>query len=388
MTHDPAPETVAPAEDPRRDRAGGVFVRLWRALRRIVRENRTEAVMVAVALVVLAVATIPSPYAIERPGPVVDVLGTVPVEGEDVPVLTVEDQPDTAADGQLNLLTVSIAGSPQRPLSWIALVPALFDPSQEIAQVSQFYPEGITVEQREEVTSLQMDASQVVSATAAFRAMGLHVGVSLSVGDVDTAGPAAGVLQPGDELVSVNGKKLTSFEQLIETVSASTDPLTFELVRDGQTRTEQVAPRVPTDGEEPRLGIAVSTSYELPRTVDISVPQIGGPSAGLIFGLAIMDRMGEGPDLGGLTVSGTGTLNEDGAVGPIGGLTQKAWAASRADTDLFLMPIANCPDVQSFPKDLKVAPVATLEDAVAAINAASAGETVPGLEACTSANVG
>ena len=356
--------------------------RLWRSLRRVIRENRTEAVMVVVALLVLAVATIPSPYAIERPGPVVDVLGTVPVEGEDVPVLTVEDQVGGEDEGRLNLLTVSIAGSPQRPLSWISLVPALFDPSQDIAPMTQFYPEGITVEQREEVTSMQMDASQVVSATAAFRAVGLEVGVSLSIGDVDKAGPAAGVLEPGDELVSINGEELKSFEQLIETVSTGTDPLTIEIVRDGKPRTEMVTPREPTDGAAPRLGIVVSTSYELPREVDISVPHIGGPSAGLIFGLAIMDRMGEGPSLDGLTVSGTGTLNEDGAVGPIGGLTQKAWAASRADTDLFLMPVANCPDVRDFPKGLNVAPVATLDEAVAAINAASAGDAVAGLDRC------
>lgn len=356
--------------------------RLWRTLGRIVREYRSEAVIIAVALAVLAVATIPSPYAIERPGPVVDVLGTVPVEGEEVPVLTVEQQVDAAADGTLNLLTVSIVGSPQRPLSWISLVPALFDPSQTIAPVSQFYPEGITVEQREEVTSLQMDASQVVSATAAFRAMGLDVGVTLSIGDVDEAGPAAGLLKAGDELVSINGTEIASFDQLIDTVSTGTDPLTFQLVRDGESRTVEVAPQVPSTGDEPRLGIVVSTAYELPYEVDISVPQIGGPSAGLIFGLAIMDRLGEGPELGGLTVSGTGTLGADGAVGAIGGLTQKAWAASRVDTDLFLMPVANCPDVEGFPKNLKAAPVATLEEAVDAINAASAGKEVAGLERC------
>lgn len=339
--------------------------------------------MGAAALVVLAAATIPSPYSIERPGPVVDVLGTVPIEGEDVPVLIVEDQVNSEAEGTLNLLTVSIAGSPQRPLSWIALIPALFDRSQAIAPVAQFYPEGVTVEQREKVTSMQMDASQVVSATAAFRAMGLEVGVRLSVSDVDDTGPATGVLQPGDELVSVNGIVLEGFGQLIETVSAGEQPLTFEIVRDGAARSVRVTPNPPSEGAAPRLGIVVVTEFELPRTVDISVPQIGGPSAGLVFGLAVMERMGEGPVLDGLIVSGTGTLSAEGEVGPIGGLTQKAWAASRAGSDLFLMPTENCADVAGFPSGLVVAPVATLEEAVAAIDAASAGESVAGLERCT-----
>ena len=340
--------------------------------------------MAGVAIVVLLAATVPSPYAVERPGPVVDVLGTVPVEGEDVAVLTVEDQVATEARGQLNLLTVTIAGSPQNPLSWIALIPALFDRSQTIAPIAQFYPKGITVEQREQVTSMQMDASQVQAATAAFREIGLDVDITLGIGEVDNNGPAFGALKANDEFVSVDGTPIDSFQTLIEKVSAATGDLKLVVLRDGQKRTVTVAPKPPSPGAEPRLGVVVTTSYELPRTVDISVPQIGGPSAGLMFGLAIMERMGKGVDLDGLTVSGTGTLSDTGAVGPIGGLTQKAWAAKRAGSDLFLMPLDNCIDVKDFPADLAVAPVATLQEASAAIANAAAGHPAAGIERCVS----
>lgn len=356
--------------------------RAARFLQLLITENRTEAVLVAVALLVLAVATIPSPYAVERPGPAADMLGTVPVDGEDVPVLTVEGQPHSESAGQLNLLTVSIAGSPDRPLSWIALIPALFDRSQEIAPVTDFYPEGITVEQREEVTSLQMDNSQVLAATAAFQTMGLEVGMTLGVGDVDPDGPAAGLLEAGDELLAVDSVLLEDFEQLTAAVAKAHGGLSITVLRDGETLTVDVTPRATNDSDGPKLGIVVSQAHDLPHDVVISVPQIGGPSAGLIFGLAIMERMGEGPNVAGLTISGTGTLSAEGDVGAIGGITQKAWAASRADSDLFLMPLENCSDVKGFPSGLNAVPVATLEEAVDAINAVSAGEPVAGLERC------
>nr|WP_209706631.1 S16 family serine protease [Leucobacter exalbidus] len=340
-----------------------------------------------IALVVFASAVIPSPFAIERPGPVVDVLGDIELEGEAVPVLKVEGERETASshqanEGALNLLTVSIAGSPQQPLGWLALIPALFDPSQKIARVAEYYPEGVTVEQREEYNSLQMDASQVQAAAAAFTQLGLEVGTTLSIGGVDEAGPAAGKLKTGDVLNKVNGEPLQNFEQLLETVSAADGPIEFEIAREGEIRIESVQPKAPGPGEDPRLGVVISTTFELPQQVDISVPNIGGPSAGLIFGLAILDRLGETSTLNGLTVSGTGTLNARGEVGAIGGLTQKAWAASQAESDLFLMPMANCGDVEGFPSDLTVAPVATLAEAEAALESAAAGHAVAGLERC------
>ncbi|MHA3685310.1 YlbL family protein [Leucobacter sp. HY1908] len=369
----------------------GKLVRLWRRTRALVRANRTETVMGLVAIAVLLAATVPSPYAIERPGPVVDVLGTVQVEGEDVPVLTVEGQKKEAQDaeaaGALNLLTVQITGSPQKPLNWAALIPALFDPSQSIAPVTNFYPEGITVEQREKVTSMQMDNSQVQAAAAAFAELGLPVKVALSVDGVDEHGAAAGLLEAGDELVSVGGAPLESFDDLNAAVSASDGEIEIGIRREGKDRSVRVTPQPQNPGGDPRLGVVIASSFELPREVDISVPQIGGPSAGLIFGLAIMDRLGDSPELGGLAVSGTGTLTAKGEVGPIGGLTQKAWAAKRAGSDLFLMPVANCADVEGFPKELRVAPVATLAEAAAAIDTAASGGQVAGLERCSAGGV-
>ena len=366
--------------------------RFWQRVRELVRLNRTETVLALVAIAVLLVTVVPSPYAVERPGPVVNVLGTVPVDGNDVPVLTVEGQKtqserDDESAGALNLLTVQITGSPQNPLKWIALIPALFDPSQSIAPVTDFYPDGVTVEQREKVTSMQMDNSQVQAAAAAFTELGLPVKVTLSVDGVDEHGAAAGVLERGDQIVSVDGTPVASFDDLIAAVSAAAGEIEIGIRREAESSTVRVTPKPQSPGADPRLGVVIASSFELPREVDISVPQIGGPSAGLVFGLAIMDRLGDSPELRDLAVSGTGTLSATGQVGPIGGLTQKAWAAERAGSDLFLMPMANCADVADFPKQLRVAPVATLAEAAAAIDTVSAGGTVAGIERCRAGGV-
>ena len=117
--------------------------------------------------------------------------------------------------------------------------------------------------------------------------------------------------------------------------------------------------------------------------MEIQLEDIGGPSAGMAFSLAMYDRLTPGEMLDGMTVSGTGTMADTGEVGPIGGLEQKMWAAARAESDLFLMPLGNCADVpERIPDGLRVAPVATLTEAIDAIETAASGDTPAGLERC------
>ena len=348
----------------------------------VVRRNKPEAIVAGVSAVILLAGVLPSPYVVESPGPHVDVLGTIEVEGTEAPVLTVEGQVDDATDAELNLLTVYVSGNPENKRTWMSLVPALFDRSQSIHPLTDFYPEGITVEQRDEASTQQMASSQVQAEAAAFRAAGFEVNTTLTVAEVSENGPSEGLLEVDDVIVSVEGKPVKEFSQLTKAVSASSGAITVGVLRDGKTTDVSVTPRAPKSGADPLMGVVISTSFDIPRKVDISVPDIGGPSAGMIFGLAIMERLGKGPDLGDLTISGTGTLDPDGNVGAIGGLKQKAWAAKRANSDIFIMPMSNCVDVEDFPKDLNVAPVATLEEAVDVLNAVSAGKPYAGIERC------
>lgn len=352
-------------------------------------ERRRLRIMLAIGLAACAVllaALIPSPFAIERPGPVVNVLGEVQLDdGETGPVITIDDAELFKTGGELNLLTVSILGDPEHPKSWLSLLPALLDPAQRIAPVSEFYPEGLTVEQRTSQNAAYMDSSQMQAAAAAFRWLGELVPVELSVAAVMEGGPAVGVLQEGDVLRTANGEPVGDFTALRKHVIAAGagGTLVLGIERDGSEQQVTLVPQLPQGGEEPLIGATIASQYELPSEVDISLSRIGGPSAGLVFALAIVDKLTPGEMLGGQTVSATGTIDGAGNVGAIGGLTQKMWAADRAESDLFLMPMANCGDLpDKRPEGLRIAPVATLDEAIAAVETVADGKEPAGVERC------
>ncbi len=352
------------------------------------RERRKMRAMLGTAVaacLVLLAAIIPAPFVVERPGPVVDTLGDVEIEGETVPVISISDAETFPTSGELNLLTVSLVGSPDDPANWLSLLPALLDPSQRIAPTAEFFPEGSTQKDREEANAVLMDSSQMQSAAAAFRALGEPVEVDLRVAGVSEGGPAEGVLQEGDVLRSVDGREASDFTALRELIVSAGEgaPLRIGIERGGETLEVAVTPAIPEGGGEPLLGAMVSSEYELPAEVDISLSRIGGPSAGMVFALAIYDELTPGELLDGLAVSGTGTVTDAGAVGGIGGLTQKMWAASRAGSELFLMPLENCGDIpERIPPGLTIAPVATLEEAIAAVETAAEGREPAGVERC------
>lgn len=353
------------------------------------RERRKMRVLLGIAilatLTVLA-AVIPSPYAIERPGPVVNTLGEVTIEDETMPVINIADVKTYPTKGVLNLLTVTILGGPEHPASWLSLVPAIVDPSQRVAPRTEFFPEGETEKDREAMNTVLMDTSQMQAAAAAFRQLKQPVTVELHVAGVSEEGPAKGVLEEGDQLLAVNGTEITDFADLRKAIVAAgaDDPMKLSIKRDGKKQEVAVTPQIPKGGKDPMIGAVLSSSYILPAKVDISLSQIGGPSAGMVFALGIYDRLTPEPLLDGLTVSGTGTISDSGEVGPIGGLTQKMWAAARAKSDLFVMPVENCADLPSqIPSDMTVAPVETLTEAIEAIETVKAGGTPVGIERCS-----
>ncbi|GAB2570231.1 YlbL family protein [Leucobacter ruminantium] len=341
---------------------------------------------VAACLLLLA-AVIPAPFVIERPGPTVDVLGDVELEdGETQPVIEVRGAPASDGEGSLRLLTVSVAGSPQHPRSWLSLVPALIDPSQQVLPVDEVFPSGTTEEQRDAANTVLMDDSQAKAAAAAFRYLGEDVPERIEVAAVIDPGPSVGALLEGDVIVQAGGAPVAGYAELRERIVASGAGKPLELVveRDGAEVETAVTPVVPDGGSEPMLGTTVASEYELPRKVDFSLGDIGGPSAGLVFSLGVVELMTPGSLFDGVQASGTGTIASSGEVGPIGGLEQKMWAASRAGGGLFLMPIGNCADLpERIPDGLEVAPVATLEEAVAAVEAVAEGRSPSGVERCT-----
>ena len=343
--------------------------------------------MLATALVGLTVvALLPAPYVVERPGPVFDVLGDVRINGESVPMIQIPMEETFPTEGSLDMLTVNLQGNPDNLPSWFDIASAYFDPSRAVLPVDVVYPPGTSVETSNEQGRIDMENSQTEAIAAALTHLGYDVPSTLTVVETTPGGPSDSVLMADDQIVSVNGEvpaDVTALRALIAENGISS-PADVVIIRDGVEQTMRINPELST-GEDPApiIGILVGSEYEFPFTVTIQLENVGGPSAGMMFALGIIDKLTEGSLNGGESVAGTGTISSTGDVGPIGGIVQKMWGAKQSGADWFLAPDVNCSEVVgNIPDGLTVFAVETLDDALAALAAISAGEDSSDLPTC------
>jgi len=360
----PAPPPAAPRS--RHERAG------WLAL-------------LAGAVAAAALAASPAPYVIERPGPVFDTLGESEVQGAERPLVEIPDATTYPTSGALKLLTVNIEGGPGSLPSWGRVLSGWMSPSESVVPVEQVYPPGATDEQTAEQGRLEMSASQRSATAAALTELGYEFPARLVViGLVD--GPARDVLEEGDVIVEADGEPVRDRADLQRIVRAhgTGGPLPLAVDRDGAPLAVDITPvRSPQDGTTPIIGVEADAEYDFPLDVELSIERVGGPSAGMMFALAIVDRLTPGALTGGEDVAGTGTISDSGEVGPIGGIRQKMIAARQSGSALFLAPEANCDEVVGHvPDGLTVTPVADLDDALAALTAVADGGDPAALPAC------
>ncbi|BDI23436.1 PDZ domain-containing protein [Herbiconiux sp. L3-i23] len=339
--------------------------------------------LVSVSLViVLALAFAPSPYVIETPGPVYDTLGTV---GEDeTPLISIPDAETFPTSGSLDLLTVSVLGSPSRPANLFEVAVSWFDPSRSVQPLEAVYPAGTTTEQQREQSQIQMRNSQQEAIAAALTELGYDIPRTVSVAAFLQDSPAEGVLETGDVITSLDGDPVSGLTDLREKLEAhGTDgPAEIGVLRDGDPMTVEVTP-ADYNGVV-ALGVSVQVDYTFPFDVEIELPDVGGPSAGMMFALGIYDTLTEGQLTGGLSIAGTGTIDAEGTVGPIGGIRQKLYGAERAGASLFLAPEDNCDEVVGHvPSGMDVVAVGDLDDAIAAIELVAAGGDASTLPTCT-----
>ena len=335
-----------------------------------------------VALVV-GLGVTPSPYVIEQPGPVFDTLGT---SGEDVPLISIPDEPTYPTEGTLDMLTVSVVGNPQSLPTWIEVAAAWFDRTKAVVPVAQIFPPTSTVEERDEANQAEMTGSQQEAIAAALTELGYPIGQRVSVAQIPDDSPADGVLEPGDEILAVAGEPVADVPALRDAVQASgtQQPVTLTIERDGADQDVQITP-VEVDGAAV-IGIVAGAVFDFPFEVDIRLDDVGGPSAGMMFALGIIDKLTEGALNGGESVAGTGTIDVAGEVGAIGGIRQKMFGAVDAGAQYFLAPADNCNEVVGHvPDGLSVFSVATLDDALAALRGIDSGDTaaLPTCDAAT-----
>jgi Lon-like protease len=317
-------------------------------------------------------ALLPVPYVAQVPGPTYNTLGDI--DGTPIISLTGREPNDTS--GNLNLTTVGI---PQRPLTLVGAVQGWFDSEVTVVPREQVYPSDQSVEQTQAENRQAFLTSEQAARGAALAELGYPEEVVVQ--DLTTDSPSTGQLQAGDAITAVDGVA-TPDQDALTAALAAIPPGTsvpVDYTRLGVPGTGTVTTGAAAEGGGSALGVLVLQTPYAPFDVDIEVDDVGGPSAGLMLTLGIIDMVGDTDLTEGAVIAGTGTIAADGTVGPIGGIPLKMVAAREIDAELFLVPAANCAEALSNAQPgLPMAKVATLDDALTALADFRAGRTPAG----------
>jgi Lon-like protease len=330
----------------------------------------------ACVLAGLAVAAVSSvPYVALTPGPTLNTLG--PAKGR--PLIQISGHRTYPTSGHLNLVTVSYAGGPGTTFNIFNALGAWLTPHDAVVPASEIFGQGQTQQQVQQQDTQQMIGSQQDATAAALCYLHIPFQTIDKVQTIVKGMPADGVLRPGDVITAVNGTKVGCRHDLVTMIKDRTPgtPVTLTIKRDGATKTVRVVTKK-FDGV-PVVGVRLGTpAYVFPFTVKINIPGVGGPSAGMMFALAIIDKLTPGKLTGGKFIAGTGEIDPSGAVAPIGGIQQKMAGARAAGATIFLTPAANCANTAgAVPAGLRLVKVSTLSQAVADLQAINAGRPVP-----------
>jgi PDZ domain-containing protein len=284
--------------------------------------------------------------------------------------------------GHLNLVTVSFQGGPSNSLNVFAALRAWLTPHEAVVPQEELFIPGQTQQQVVQQDTQQMTSSQQTATAAALCVLGIKFQVVDTVAVVAKGLPADGVLRRGDVITAVDGKPVTCKASAASLIRARSpgDPVTLTIARTvgGHRVIRRFHLKTASVQGTPVVGLRVAESYVFPFNVRIRVGDIGGPSAGLMFALGIVDKLTPGNLTSGRFVAGTGEISADGSVGAIGGIQQKMAGARQAGATLFLTPAANCPDTAgAVPAGMRLVKVRNLAGAVSALHALAVGRSVP-----------
>lgn len=334
----------------------------------------TIAGLATVAAIVAAVL-FPVPYVILTPGPTLNTLGK---DSAGQPLISITGRQTYPAGGHLNLVTISYQGGPGSNLNIFQALRAWLNPSEAVVPESELFPPGQTAEQTQAQDTEQMASSQEMATAAALTELHIKYQTTVEVLSTVAGYPASKVLKAGDVIETVDGQPVTGASSLSSVINQHPAGTTLQLqvLRKGQALTIPVAGK--SSGGSAVIGVQVQQQYKFPINVRITVGDIGGPSAGMMFALGIVDVLTPMNLTGGKFIAGTGEITASGQVQPIGGIQQKMVGARNAGATVFLTPSGNCADTKgSVPAGLKIVKVSTLSQAVSDLEALKAGKPVP-----------
>ncbi|HTX93515.1 MAG TPA: PDZ domain-containing protein [Mycobacterium sp.] len=319
--------------------------------------------------VLLAVVTVP--FVSLGPGPTFDTLGEV--DGKQVvAIVGTMTHPTT---GHLNMTTVS-----QRDELTLGEALTLWLSGQEqLVPRDLIYPPGKSREDVDKANNADFKQSED---SAEYAALGyLKYPDAVTVAKVTDPGPSAGKLKAGDAIDAVNGTPVANVDQFTGLLK-NTKPgqlVTIDYRRKNEPAgVAQITLGANKDRDYGFLGVAVLDAPWASFVVDFNLANVGGPSAGLMFSLAVVDKLTAGDLAGSKFIAGTGTISADGKVGQIGGITHKMVAAHAAGATVFLVPAKNCYEANSDnPSGLRLVKVETLSQAIDALHAVTSGGQAP-----------
>lgn len=321
-------------------------------------------------LLTIVTLAAPIPYVFFKPGVPDNVTGKL---------ISIESGADSyEVNGKLFITSILVT-NPYSPVfgaetiyNW-AIGPHVVLPRETV------YPPAVEGEVIERDSRAEMSGSKVTATAAALTYLGYRFEKVYIVSRIRDYSKAKSKLEPGDRILSVDGMRIGDIEEIRTAYSDRKigDVIEIEverLVDKKETRVreliELVANQEPgADPTRPAIGILVGTTAKFPVEVDFNIRGVGGPSAGLVFAIGVIEKMTAEDLLRGRKIAGTGTISADGVVGAIGGIEEKMIGASRIGATIFLAPRENCPDIKHVPKGLKVIPVSTLSEAIAALRA-------------------
>jgi PDZ domain-containing protein len=316
-----------------------------------------------------ALATVP--YVALRPGPTFDTLSVVAGKT----VVDIKGTQTYPTSGHLNMTTVSVVDN-------VTLYTALAlwaSGHSALVPRDEIFPPALSEQQVEKQNQQMFRDSESNAKAAALRYLGYPT--TVVAGQVVAGGAASGKLVAGDRLLAIDGRELRTAQQTVDQLAGSHPGQLVQLrFQRGGSPPQEVAITLGTGAQPGRgyLGIGLTERPEVPFTITITLADVGGPSAGLMFALAIVDKLTPGALTGNTFVAGTGEIATDGQVGPIGGIPLKMLRAREAGASVFMVPTENCAEAaQRAPDGLRLVRVSTLTDAVHALDEIRAGQQPP-----------
>ena len=334
--------------------------------------RRATAILLGVLLMLmLVVAAIrsPVPFVTVEPGLTVDVLAK---QGSK-PIVRVDGGESFPTTGALRMVTVSET-TPEHEVLLLEALNAWWRPGMALIPREIAFPEPTTNQDERAASAAQMVGSQDSAVAAALQELGYELESFPVIAGVSPGGPAEGNLKVHDRIVSIGGVSTPDVDRVFEAVREIEpgDEVAVEVRRGGAPRriTLETVPS-PEDPKRAMIGVFPATGYDFPVDVSVGISDtIGGPSAGLVFALAIYDTLTPGSLTGGASVAATGTMDADGRVGGIGGIAQKIVGAERDGASLFLLPPDNCDSATAAAVDedeIALVPTGTLDEAIEAV---------------------